>query len=285
VLHAPLHAPQPPSVPPPPEFGTSGQPYTTSEVSAFGENTAVRYPFSAAGKLFFNIGSASYLCSASLIKPGIVVTAAHCVSNFGQHQFYSNWQFVPAYTNGTAPYGVWSAKTATVLTSYYNGTDSCAQSGVICQDDVAVIVLNPQSGTYPGPRTGTLGYGWNGYSFNGSGQALITQLGYPVDLDGGYVMERTDSQGSTTPSLSNNTIIGSLMTGGSSGGPWVVNLGTAPSLNGTSYGNAANHNIVVGVTSWGYTNLAVKQQGAAPFTSNNIVVLVNAVCAATPGAC
>ena len=29
------------------------------------------------------------MCSASLIKPGIVVTAAHCVANYGQHQFYS----------------------------------------------------------------------------------------------------------------------------------------------------------------------------------------------------
>jgi hypothetical protein len=47
-------------------------------------------------------------------KPGIVVTAAHCVANYGQSQFYSGWTFVPAYNNGSAPYGTWIAATATV---------------------------------------------------------------------------------------------------------------------------------------------------------------------------
>jgi hypothetical protein len=269
----------------PQEIGTAGQPYTTSQVNAAGDITVSYYPFRAAGKLWFLIGTSTFVCSASLIKPGIVVTAAHCVANFGKSQFYSDWRFVPAYNNGSAPYGVWTARSATILTSYFNGTDPCAQSGVICQDDVAVITLNQNGGAYPGPATGWFGYGWNGYSYNQSGQALITQLGYPVALDGGLLMERNDSQGSITPSLSNNTVIGSLMTGGSSGGPWLVNLGMPPTLAGTSFGTAAIHNVVVGVTSWGYTNPAVKQQGAAPFTSNNIVVLVNTVCAATPGAC
>lgn len=269
----------------PDEFGTSAQPYTTSRANANGDYTAKYYPFRAAGKLFFKIGSSSYLCSASLIKPGVVVTAAHCVANYGARQFYSGWTFVPAYNNGTAPYGTWTAKTATILTSYYAGTDNCAQYGVICPDDVAVITENPQSGRYPGSTTGWFGYGWNGYSYNGSSQALITQLGYPVALDGGLLMQRNDSQGFTNRSYSNNTIIGSLMTGGSSGGPWVVNLGTAPSLSGVSFGTYANHNVVVGVTSWGFTNSAVKQQGAAPFTSNNIVTLVTTACKATPGAC
>ena len=115
-------------------------------------------------------------------------------------QFYSNWRFVPAYNNGTAPYGTWTAKSATVLTSYFNGSDSCAQRGVVCQNDVAVITLNPQSGAYPGTKTGYLGYGWNGYSYNSSGQVLISQLGYPVALDNGALMERTDSQGFTSAS-------------------------------------------------------------------------------------
>ena len=103
-------------------------------------------------------------------------------------------------------------------TKYYNGTDNCAQYGVICPDDVAVITLNPRSGRYAGYYTGWFGYGWNGYGFNASSQALISQLGYPVALDGGLLMERNDSQGFVSTSLSNNTIIGSLMTGGSSGG-------------------------------------------------------------------
>ncbi|WP_017329472.1 trypsin-like serine protease [Burkholderia pyrrocinia] len=269
----------------PQEFGSSNQPYTTSQVNAYGNNTQYYYPFRAAGKLFFNIGSATYLCSASLIKPGVIVTAAHCVANFGQKQFYSNWVFVPAYSNGTAPYGTWNGASATVMTSYYDGTDPCAVAGVICQDDVAVIVLSPQGGSYAGNSAGWYGYGWNGYSYNPSGLALIDQLGYPVALDSGVYMERNESQGFVSAGNSNNTIIGSLMTGGSSGGPWLVNLGMPPTLNGTGFGNAASHNVVVGVTSWGYTDTTVKQQGASPFTSSNIVTLVNTVCGSTPAAC
>ncbi|KAB0639576.1 hypothetical protein DF021_34375 [Burkholderia stagnalis] len=269
----------------PQEFGTSNQPYTTSQVNAYGNNTQYYYPFRAAGKLFFNIGSATYLCSASLIKPGVVVTAAHCVANFGQRQFYSNWVFVPAYSNGSAPYGTWYGASATVMTSYYDGSDPCAVAGVICQDDIAVIVLSPQGGSYAGNSAGWYGYGWNGYSYNPSGFALIDQLGYPVALDSGVYMERNESQGFVSASNSNNTIIGSLMTGGSSGGPWLVNLGMPPALSGTGFGNAASHNVVVGVTSWGYTDTTVKQQGASPFTSGNIVTLVNTVCGSTPAAC
>ncbi|MXN75699.1 trypsin-like serine protease [Burkholderia sp. 4701] len=269
----------------PQEYGSSNQPYTTSQVNAYGNNTQYYYPFRAAGKLFFNIGSATYLCSASLIKPGVVVTAAHCVANFGQRQFYSNWVFVPAYSNGAAPYGTWNGASATVMTSYYDGTDPCAVAGVVCQDDVAVIVLAPQGGSYAGNSAGWYGYGWNGYSYNPSGVALIDQLGYPVALDSGVYMERNESQGFVSASNSNNTIIGSLMTGGSSGGPWLVNLGMPPALSGTGFGNAASHNVVVGVTSWGYTDTTVKQQGASPFTSGNIVTLVNTVCGSTPAAC
>ena len=89
----------------PEEYGTSGQIYTTSEADAYGDYTVKYYPFRAAGRLFFLIGSSTYVCSASLIKPGVVVTAAHCVANYGQSQFYSGWTFVPAYQNGTAPMG------------------------------------------------------------------------------------------------------------------------------------------------------------------------------------
>jgi hypothetical protein len=85
--------------------------------------------------------------------------------------------------------------------------------------------------------------------------------------------------------MSNNTVWGSRQTGGSSGGPEIVNLGMPPVLNGTGYGTDADFNIVVGVTSWGYTDTAVKQQGASPFTSGNIVPLVNAACTNYPLAC
>lgn len=272
----------------PNQFGTQNHPFTTSLVNASGNNTVNFYPYRAAGKLFFKIGTGSFVCSASMVQRGLAVTAAHCVANYGAKQFYSAWQFVPAYQNGSAPFGTWTVAKAWILTAYYAGTDNCFQAGVICPDDVAILVLKPNGvKKYAGDYTGYFGVGWNGYSFNGSAQALISQLGYPVALNGGSVMERNDSQGFTNAGMSNNTIIGSLMTGGSSGGPWLVNLGMTPSYGCDSggctvKGTGSQHNTVVGVTSWGYLATAgfyrSMQQGAAPFTSGNVCALINSAC-------
>jgi V8-like Glu-specific endopeptidase len=270
----------------PEEFGTTNHPFSTARADLNPTATNTSYPYSAAGKLFFNIGTDTYVCSASLIKTGVVVTAAHCVANFGQSQFYSNWQFVPGYRNGVAPFGVWSARGVLVLTSYYNGTDPCAVAGVVCLDDVAVLVLNTSAtGAYPGTATGYYGYGWDGFGFTGNWLGQITQIGYPSCLDNGLYMEENNSYGYISSSLAYNIIIGSLMCGGSSGGPWLVNFGIRPTLTGTIPGFYPSPNMVVGVTSWGYTSNSPKEQGASIFLSTNIVPLVNAVCGAVPAAC
>jgi V8-like Glu-specific endopeptidase len=265
----------------PQEYGTYNHVYTTARVNGYSSQTSSYYPYRAAGKLYFQINGASYVCSASMIKPGIAVTAGHCVANYGTGKFYSNWQFVPAYANGSAPYGVHNTGSALILSSYLNGTDGCAVYGVVCPDDVALLYFPDLVGN----TVGWFGYGYGGYSYNSSSQVLISQLGYPQALDSGVFMQRNDSQGYVSSSYSNNTIIGSLMTGGSSGGPWVVNLGRDPILSGTSFGYAASHNVVVGVTSWGYTSTSPKEQGAAPFTSGNIQVLVSYACTHSPGLC
>jgi V8-like Glu-specific endopeptidase len=65
-------------------------PFTTNRVDAYFTTTTKYYPFRAAGKLFFDEPGGSFVCSASLIAPGLVVTAGHCVANYGAAQFYSN---------------------------------------------------------------------------------------------------------------------------------------------------------------------------------------------------
>ncbi len=261
------------------DFGSNSHPFTTARIDS--ADTTAR----ASGKLFFTIGSATYVCSASLIKRGLVVTAAHCVASFGKGQYYSNWQFVPGYRNGSAPYGTWNAASAWVLSSYVNGSDPCSSAGVVCQDDVAVLVLQPQSGSYPGTHTGWYGYGTDGYGFTAGALTQVTQIGYPMCLDNGSYPERNDSLGFTSTPNSNDTVIGSLMCGGSSGGPWLLNYGPAPTLTGTSLGSTPARNIVIGVTSWGYSSAGPKEMGASAFTSGNIGVLVGAACSATPAAC
>lgn len=261
----------------PQEFGTFNHPFTTARADAFQGTTNKQFPFRASGKLFFNIGASTFVCSASLIKKGIVVTAAHCIAEFGGG-FYSNWEYVPGYKNGVAPYGTWTAASAAVLTAYLNGTDSCATPGVVCQNDVGVIRLNPKAGKFAGNSTGFYGFGVDGFGFTPGNLAHITQIGYPVCLDNGQRMERNDSYGFVDAANSNNTIIGSLMCGGSSGGPWLVNFGRRPALTGTSSGSEFTPNLVVGVTSWGYVSNAPKEQGASPFTSGNIGLLSTFLC-------
>jgi V8-like Glu-specific endopeptidase len=273
------------------DFGATNHPFSTAQVNAFGNQTSKYFPYSPTGKLYFNKGDLSYVCSASLIKPGVIVTAAHCVADFGGN-FYSNWTFVPALNGTKAPYGSWKTQDAWVMTSYLDGSEACAVTGVVCPNDVAVIRLAPKrtrtGSYYAGNKTGWYGYGWNGYGYtSGFGQTVsqVSQLGYPQAIDSGTIMQRNDSMGYVDAGSSNNLVIGSLMTGGSSGGPWLVNLGMAPSLSGISFGSAPAYNVVTNVTSWGYTDQVWKQMGASTFTDGNIITLVNAVCssATSPG--
>ena len=264
----------------PQQFGTTNHPFSTAKAD-LNVPTNTRYPYRASGKLFFTIpGQGTFVCSASLIKRGLVVTAAHCVAKYGASQFYTGWVFVPGYRNGVAPYGSWAASGAVVLTAYFAGAaGECSVAGVVCKDDVAVLELAPQtSPVFPGTSTGWYGYGFDNWGFTSSLLTHITQTGYPVALNGGLFMMRNDSQGFKSSANSDNTIIGSLMTGGSSGGPWLNNFGYKPAISGTTFGSFSNPNIVVGVTSWGYTSSLPKEMGASPFTKTNIVVLVNSAC-------
>lgn len=271
------------------DVGTANLPFSTARADLAPRATNEQYPYRAAGKLFFNVGAKSYICSASLIKRGLVVTAAHCVANFGKNAYYSDWEFVPGYRNGDAPFGAWTVAKVYVLTSYLDGSDICQLTGVVCKDDIAILALNQRKTAnrkpaYAGDSTGWLSYAWDKVGFAGS-ITHITQLGYPGCLDNAALMERNDSQGTIDSAHNNNTVIGSLMCGGSSGGPWIINFGMQPLLTGTTLGASPGPNQVVGVTSWGSTSNAVKWMGASPFLSTNVVPLVAAACKAYPEAC
>jgi V8-like Glu-specific endopeptidase len=297
-------------------YGTSTAPYTTARVavtvrgdSSTVANTPVTsYPYRATGKLYFKIGTSTYVCTASLIKKGVLVTAAHCVFDFGKGSsgWYSGFTWCPANTSSTGGvYGCYSAGPPRILTTYFNGTDVCTQTGVVCNNDIATLIVSPKSGVYAGTRVGWYNYSWNGYSYKASSflgnvtTVQVTQLGYPVAFDDGYQMERTDAVGwyFTSGNLK-NTQIGSAQTGGSSGGPWLANFGTRPSVSsGASLGSATVQTIV-GVTSYGAIALGYNRQGASFFGQNsqysgtygtygagNIGLLVRDTCTAWPTYC
>jgi V8-like Glu-specific endopeptidase len=275
-------------------YGTQNHPFTTRGVWAAGTSAPTTYyPFRATGKLWMNRNGSWSVCTASLIRKGLLVTAAHCIWRYGVANSAPTqvvWQ--PARFAGSVPYGQYNHSGIWLPTVYINGTDECTTTGVVCANDVAVITLNKGSdGKFPGEKTGWYGYGTNGYSYAsyfGARQALITQLGYPAAFESGYKMIRTDSMGyEANP---NNVIIGSNQTGGSSGGPWLVNFGMEPAKTHTN--PTANAMAVVATTSWGYVSAALKQQGASRFgnnskfpTTTNITALINAACTAKPANC
>jgi hypothetical protein len=79
----------------------------------------------------------------------------------------------------------------------------------------------------------------------------ITQLGYPCNLDSCALMQINNAQGVRI--VSNNVELGSLMQGGSSGGPWIQDYGVPPT--GSSSYTAGNW--VLGTTSYQYTGASV----------------------------
>ena len=282
----------------PMNYGTFNHPFTTARVQTYNpaDDPSDSYPYRASGKLFFQDGTSSFVCSASVIKQRLVVTAAHCVYDNVAKRSYTNFRFIPAYKNGAAPYGTWTPAQIWTMTGYRTGS-TCQTNLVVCQDDIAVLVMRDNASTKIGNRVGWYGYTWNfpGYVtsalFGNKRVTQITQIGYPAGQDGGNLMLRNDSLGFLDAALKNNTIIGSLMTGGSSGGPWLQNFGQ-PVVNSALYTNGlySAPNVVSGVTSWGYIGggAAPKQLGASPFLSTNIKALVDSACASTivgPGNC
>lgn len=279
-------------------YGSYEVPYTTARV-ATGSDAATKsaenvpvsaYPYRAVGKLYFKDAGSWYVCTATLVKKGVLLTAAHCVFNFGKNRdkgYYSNFSFCPAHTSSASPYGPYGcfpASSPRVLSPYYNGTDSCYSSGVVCSNDVATLLVpkittTANNGKYLGQVYGTIGYGYNLYGFvsnalfNDHTSAQITQLGYPAAFDSGVQMQRTDSlaravtySGSAT---TYNVVMGTAQTGGSSGGPWIVNFGTVPSVSSGSASLGSDATMVlVGVTSWGYSSVGVNFQGASYFGQN-----------------
>ena len=279
--------------------GEGGHPFTTQRASAVGSIHPVDLvPWRASGKLHMRFGSATYVCTASVIEDSILVTAAHCVHMFGEEGggFADAVTFEPARHVNERPYGTWTAREWWIPGVYYDGTDVCSPDapGVVCENDVAVVVLEENEegeqigdvvGRYAISNDDEFGY----VDFLNQRAAQFTQLGYPSAGFDGDKLIRTDSLGYQDHPY--NVIIGSNQTGGASGGAWIQNFGT-PTTATTSQPQDAQPNVVTAVTSWGYISDRVKVQGASRFSRNtaytevsNIRSLLESACSNNPGAC
>ncbi len=284
-------------------YGTGMHPFTTKRVALQfgGKGTPTNMkPYRRTGKLWMRFGASWFVCTASVIDEGVLVTAAHCVHSFGDEDsgFADEVLFEPALHGTSVTFGTWDALEWFVPPTYFDGTDVCTVSGIVCENDIAVVVMDTGPAPYAGMEIADVteknSYYKNSQgftSFSGMNAAQITQLGYPVAHDAGLKMVRTDSLGyKATPS---NVIIGSAQTGGSSGGPWIMNFGKSTSFGGTpATGDSSNR--VTATTSWGYVDDAVKVQGASHFANNtaypsggptNIASLLTTACTAYPAKC
>lgn len=301
-------------------FGSFGIPYTSTRVELYPllsiagsapNFLSTTYPYSAIGKLTFTTPAGSAHCSASLIRRSVIVTAAHCVQNFGTPTVFTNFKFQPGHYGPAgataaqkAPFATWSTRIVTRSNTWVNGTD--IGSGAARDNDVAVFIIAKKAGKFIGDRTGYLSYGWNNYSFATSPKtgnlavAATSTLGYPALMDAGKIMQRADGPTyTTTVSGAGQLWQGNNFTGGASGGPWIVNfVSVDPVLSGGAVIGNASTIAVIGVTSWGSSDPnAPKDNYSSQFRQNtrfpnadyggygagNIGSLLNSACTSDAG--
>ena len=161
------------------------------------------------GKVFFSHDGGNYVCSASIVNSegkSLVWTAGHCLA--GDQKWSYNVAFVPAYNNGSRPYGTWYAKNLTTTTNWFYNE--------LWAYDVGAMTMNLQPGTNASIANHL---GAQGIKWNQKAKYKAAAFGYPQasPFNGQYLWRANG----TTTDYGNNTIyMYSGMTGGSSGGPW-----------------------------------------------------------------
>ncbi|UCE00147.1 MAG: hypothetical protein JSV42_05355 [Chloroflexota bacterium] len=191
------------------------------------------YPYSTVGVLFFNRGGKSFSCTAASIGNSAIWTAGHCIhEGDGQLDSQGNvidwgtWStdvlFVPARRNSSTPYGVWTANELWITPEWFDGGD--------LRYDMAGVVLNQNGGTIS-QVVGTLGF-----SYNRGGSLHWMNIAYPADPPFNGLTQQicagSFAYRDTYPPSPYPVAMGCDMTGGSSGGPWILNFGgSTPSQN------------------------------------------------------
>ncbi len=266
-------------IPVPKDIGTEKAPFSSSRLIP--DSARLAYPYSTAGKLFFTQpGVGDFICSASVLRPRVILTAGHCVhkGSGGVNGFYQNFLFIPAFEAGAAtpaPFQAWNWRFVVTPTVWATGNGAVPNAA-----DFAIIELEerPFGGTLRkiGDVTGYLGWQTNSLDPNHT-----NKLGYPANFDAAGKMHQVNSQ-HHRDIAPNNVEYGSDMEGGSSGGPWVQNFGIP--AQGQAGGLNPGFNRLVGVTSYGYTSPDPKVQGSA-ILDNNFILILNAACSHKAGNC
>ncbi len=190
-------------------------------------------PVSHIGKVFFTLGGVNYVCSGNSVtsaNQSTVSTAGHCV-NEGPGAFASNFTFVPAYVDGAAPYGKWTAK-ALYTTSQWSSSGNM-------QYDTGFAVMNTLNGQKLSDVVGA-----SGVQFNAPRGLAYKSFGYPAASPFTGESPRSCSGTAADDPYNpqyNTQGIPCNMTGGSSGGPWFIGTSSSGYQNSVnSYGYGGN---------------------------------------------
>lgn len=189
-------------------------------------------PVSHIGKVFFTLAGANYVCSGNSISSGnksTVATAGHCV-NEGPGAFATKFTFVPAYLNGAAPYGKWTAR------ALYTPTQWSSAGNM--QYDTGFAVMSTLNG-----QTLSDVVGASGLQFNAARGLTYKSFGYPAAAPFNGESLKSCSGTATDDPYNPSYLTQGIpcnMTGGSSGGPWFIgssSTGYQNSINSYGYGS------------------------------------------------
>jgi V8-like Glu-specific endopeptidase len=244
------------------------------------------------GRVYFAFGRSAYICSGSVIRDAdrtnysTVLTAAHCTFDQKRQRFATQWMFIPdfdvapTYTCASTFLGCWNAVSIVTRSEF---TSSRKLTVNALQHDWAFVVVGG------GGKTGTalqldaavnLAAGQTGLQLATSAQSngtTVTAIGYPAGspYDGRNLTYCQGPVGRDSNTSNTTYRLSCLMTGGSSGGPWVLNGGQgfnawATSLN--SYGYSGDTNMygpIFGSDTLATFNLAQTK------TSGNVAINTN----------
>jgi V8-like Glu-specific endopeptidase len=195
------------------------------------------FPYSTTGVLFFTQNGKDFRCSAASIGNNALWTAGHCVhdGNTGEIGWSENVVFVPAYKNGNMPFGFWTYTDVATSSAWFENEDYRYDfGGVLLEENASGKTVNEVVGSL-------------GFAFNLHTNQHWFNLGFPVvtPFDGKTMQICAASFARNDPSFTfpSPIAIGCDMTGGSSGGPWIIDFS----------GVDGNTNYINGNNSYRYT--------------------------------
>ena len=185
------------------------------------------YPVSTIGKLFFTqpgACAAGCVCTASVIGTRAIATAGHCVHNGNNNNsgFSTDVLFCPSYNQaGVNPSrGCWAGGSETTSFQWFNAANFDRDYACIVTAATGTLIANSV-----GNVTGATGRAWNFPS-----KQMVFSFGYPQTspFDGTIIITTASTEWYEVDIVAGDgqvsKYIGSDQTGGSSGGPWWLNL-------------------------------------------------------------